>query len=401
MKSRIKLIFLLVSLFNLNIEAQNDRKTAFQISGLIMTDVGYNFSQINPNYFDVMRPTQLPSYSNQYPPDGVMYFSIRQSMLDLKSYTKTRYGELTTRFAFNLFGVGSNEGQTAFHILYAYAELGMMGVGHNWSLFCDFDGFPNIVEYWGPVGMSLCKNVQIRIIPINGENRLAFAIEKPGASADEGIYRDRIELSDVNPKFSIPDFSGEFRLTRDWGYAELAGIVRRIAWVDMGNEPFDLSGKAIGWGFNLSTNLKLGARNVFMGQAIIGEGIQNYMNDAPTDIGIQNDFSNANSPIKGVALPLYSFSTYLNHTWNTNFSSSLGFSAIKIQNSDGQKPDAFRQGKYASVNLLYYPVPGVMAGVELLWINRENYSDGWKTSATKIQFSFRYSFLRQFYNSED
>jgi hypothetical protein len=256
------------------------------------------------------------------------------------------------------------------------------------------------VEYWGPVGMSLAKNVQVRFIPLQGETRLAFALERPGASADEGVYRDRIELSDVAPKFSLPDFSAEFRVTKDWGYAEIAGIVRKIAWIDQGNEPFDLSGSAIGWGFNLSTKLKLGAKTDFIGQTIYGRGIQNYMNDAPTDIAIKNDFENTNSPIKGVALPLYTLSTYLNHRWNEKFSSSMGYSAIYTENTDGQYTDAFRNGKYVSANLLFYPVPSATAGLEVIWINRENFSDGWKTSATKIQFSFRYYFKQEFLKNE-
>ena len=379
------------------LSAQDEKKTVFEISGQVMTDVGFNFNQVNPLYFDVMRPTQLPSYKNEYGSDGNVFFSVRQSSLGFKSFTPTRYGELTTRFTFDLFGVGADAGRTAFHMIYAYAELGMLGVGHTWSLFCDFDGFPNMVEYWGPVGMSLCKNVQVRFIPMKGANRLAFALERPGASADEGVYRDRIELSDVAPKFNLPDLTGEFRITRGWGYAELAGVVRKIEWVDQGNQPYDLSGKAIGWGFNLSTNLKLGAKDVFVGQAIFGQGIQNLMNDAPTDIGIQNDFSNVNSPVKGVALPLFSFETYLNHQWNEKFSSCIGYSAIHTENSDGQHSNAFREGKYASTNLLFYPTPGMMVGAELQWINRENYNDGWKASATKIQISFRYSFNQGFY----
>jgi len=389
------ILTLAASLIFIYLHAQDEKKTVFQISGQVMTDIGYNFNQVNPDYFDVMRPTQLPSYKNEYGTDGNVYFGVRQSMLDFKSFTPTKYGELTTRFTFDLFGVGTDAGRTTFHMLYAYAELGMLGVGHTWSLFCDFDGFPNMVEYWGPVGMSLCKNVQVRFIPLKGANRLAFALERPGASADQGVYRDRIELSDVKPKFNLPDLSGEFRISRDWGYAELAGLVRKIEWVDQGNEPFDLSGKAFGWGFNLSTNLKLGKKDVFIGQAIAGQGIQNYMNDAPTDIGIQNDFGNTNAPIKGVALPLFSFETYLNHRFNEKFTSMLGYSAIYTDNTDGQSADAFRQGRYASTNLLYYPVPNMMAGIELQWINRENYNDGWKTSATKIQFSFRYSFKQQ------
>jgi hypothetical protein len=389
---KLFLLTLTVCLLLGNLFAQEEKKTAFEISGQVMTDVGYNFNQVNPDYYDVMRPTQLPSYKNEYGTDGNVYFGVRQSMLGFKSFTQTRYGELMTRFAFDLFGVGSDAGRTAFHMLYAYAELGMLGVGHTWSLFCDFDGFPNLVEYWGPVGMSLCKNVQIRFIPIQGANRLAFALERPGASADQGIYRDRIELDDVKPRFNIPDLSGEFRMTRKWGYAELAGIVRKIEWIDQGNQPYDLSGKAIGWGFNLSTNIKLGVKDMFIGQAIYGQGIQNYMNDAPTDIGIKNTFSNPEAPVKGVALPLFSFETYLNHKWNDKFSTALGYSAIHTENSDGQHSNAFREGKYASANLLYYPTPDMTAGLELQWINRQNYNDGWKTSATKIQCSFRYSF---------
>ena len=78
----------------------------------------------------------------------------------------------------------------------------------------------------------------------------------------------------------------------------------------------------------------------------------------------------------------------------------MGYSAIYTENTDGQLPDAFRNGKYASANLLFYPVPSATAGVEVIWINRENFKDGWKTSATKIQFSFRYYFIQEFFKNE-
>lgn len=396
-----KLIYTLIfSLLMSCIYAQDAPKPVLEIAATMTTDVGYNFNQVNPDYFDVMRPTQLPAYKNQFGTDGNVYFGVRQSYFGIKSYTPTKLGELYIRFAFDLFGVGNDAGLTKFHMLYAYAELGKLGVGHNWSLFCDFDGYPNIIEYWGPVGMSLCKNVQIRYIPIQGKDRLAIALERPGASADEGVYRDRIELDDVKPRFNLPDLTAEFRITRDWGYAELAGLVRKIEWVDLGNEPYDLSGKAVGWGLNFSTHLKLGEKGLFVGQAIIGEGIQNYMNDAPTDIAIQNDFSNPTAPVKGVALPVAGFSTYLNHRWNEKFGSALGYSIVNTGNSNGQSDKAFRKGYYASGNLLYNPTPDIVAGVEVIWINRENYKDGWKTSATKVQFTFKYSFAQAFYKNE-
>ena len=390
-----QVLTLLFALFFISLFAQEEKKTRFEISGQVMSDGGYNFNQINPDFYDVMRPTQLPSYKNEFGTDGNVFLGVRQTMMGMRSYTQTKYGELMIHFSFDLFGVGKNTGQTAFHMLYAYAELGMFGVGHNWSLFSDIDGFPNMIEYWGPNGISLCKSVQVRFIPLKGENRLAFAIQQPGASADEGVYADRIELSDVKPKFNIPDFAAEFRMTRHWGYAEIAAAVRKIEWVDQGKEVYDLSGKAWGWGVNLSSNLNLGTKDVLVAQTIYGKGIQNLMNDAPTDIGIQNDFENAKRPIKGVALPVYSYSLYLNHQWNDRFSSTIGYSALHTENTDGQNLHAFRNGHYASTNLLWYPVENVMAGIELQWISRENFDDGWETSATKIQFSVRYRFSQK------
>lgn len=387
------LLALLVNLVSISLWAQLEQESEFEIRGQIMADMGYNFNQVNPEWFDVMRPTQLPSYKNEYGTDGNVYFGVRQSMLDFRTSTPTKVGKLTTRFAFDMIGTGTDAGRTAFHMIYAYAELGKIGFGHNWSLFCDFDGYPNIIEYWGPSGMSLCKNVQLRFIPLNGDNRLAFALERPGASADQGVYNDRIEIQDVEPKFQYPDLTGEFRMTRGWGYVELAGALRHIAWVDMGNQPLDLGGEAIGWGVNLSTNLKLGEKDVFLGQFITGEGIQNMMNDAPADIALKNNPNDPNTPFKGVALPLYSYSAYLNHQWSKKFTSVIGYSSIVIDNTDGQLASAYRMGKYASTNFLYYPAPNLVAGIEFQWIERRNYNDGWKASATKVQFSMRYYFM--------
>ncbi len=82
----------------------------FEIYGLVMTDMGYNFSQINPDYFDVVRPSQLPAYKNQYGTDGNTYFSIRQSSFGVKGFFPTPLGELKTIFEFDLFGLGKNAG---------------------------------------------------------------------------------------------------------------------------------------------------------------------------------------------------------------------------------------------------------------------------------------------------
>ena len=216
-------------------------------------------------------------------------------------------GPLKTQFEFELFGTGADAGQTTFRLRHAYGELGQFGAGQTWSPFMDIDVFPNSVEYWGPNGMVFFRNVQFRWMPMKGDSRITIAVERPGASADQGVYRDRIELQDVRPHFPMPDISGEARLGRKWGYIEAAGILRRIEWEDMGTDEVDLSGDAWGWGINFSSNLKVCKKDAIKLQLVYGEGIQNYMNDAPEDVGIENDPGNASRPVKGVALPLLGY----------------------------------------------------------------------------------------------
>jgi hypothetical protein len=53
--------------------------------------------------------------------------------------------------------------------------------------------------------MVFFRNVQFRWMPIKGDTRMTIALERPGASADAGIYADRVELQGVSPCFPLPD----------------------------------------------------------------------------------------------------------------------------------------------------------------------------------------------------
>jgi hypothetical protein len=65
---------------------------------------------------------------------------------------------------------------------------------------------------------------------------------------------------------------------------------------------------------------------------------------------------------------------------------------LQFTNTNGQAPDSFKKGQYAIVNLLYHPTQNAMMGIEYQYGDRTNYTDGWNTSISKIQASFKYNF---------
>jgi hypothetical protein len=369
-----------------------EAKPRFEIYGAAMLDMGYQTKQNDPNWFDVLRPTKLPAFENQFGEDGHFFAGVRQSRFGFKSFIPTDLGEIKTIFEFELFGTGVDAGQTTFRLRHAWGELGQIGAGQTTSPFMDIDVFPNSVEYWGPNGMVFFRNVQLRWTPWQkGDSNFMVAIERPGASADQGDYASRIEIQNVKARFPLPDLSAHYRKAGDWGHVQLSGILRRMQWDDLLADQFQLSGKATGWGLHASTNVKFG-KDTLRASVVYGHGIQNYMNDAPVDVGIQNNFGNPVTPVVGKALPLLGISAFYDRTWNDEWTSTIGYSLLDIDNSDGQSANAFKRGHYALVNLLYYPVANVFLGPELQWGKRENFRDGFTSDDFRIQFSVKYSF---------
>src|SRR4051812_38106314 len=93
-------IRLLIFLYPFYSTAQQ-KDNSIEIYGFINSDAGYNVNTINPDWYDVMRPTKLPSYKGEFAPSGSTYFSVRQTRLGVRSSTSTPLGILTTRFEFD------------------------------------------------------------------------------------------------------------------------------------------------------------------------------------------------------------------------------------------------------------------------------------------------------------
>ena len=363
------------------------------IYGFGQGDVIWDFKQNNPDWYDVNRPTKLPKFHDEFGRDGNFWLSARQSRFGAKATIPTDSGDITAQFEFDMFGVGRDAGLTTIRLRHAWGQWKQIGAGQTNSQFMDVDVFPNILDYWGPNGMLFFRNVQLFWEPYkNDESNARIAIEAPGASADVGLLSERIELESISPRFPAPDLTGHYRFGRSWGYVQIGGALRYFAYDDLlPNDAFDLNGHTWGGGVSVSSNIKFNTRNVLRLQWTYGQGIQNYFNDAPVDVGPERNPGNLVTPFTGEALPITGYVAYLDHNWSDAWSTAVGYSSVDIENSDLQRPDAFRLGRYASVNLLR-SIKNVMMGGELQWAQRENFSDGFDVDDIRLQFSFKYSF---------
>ena len=373
----------------------NQPHVGMELYGFIITDVIYDFKQMDPNWYDVPRPTKLPAYKNQFAPDGQLYFSVRLTRFGIRGYTPTPIGELKTLLEFELFGTGPDAGQVALHLRHAYGEIGKFGAGQTWSPFVDPDVFPNDFEFWGPNGMANIRNIQIRYMPIQGDSKLTIALERPVATTDLGIYSNMPEAQTMKPYFSLPDLTAEYRRASKWGYIELAGLLRQLKWHSQDTVFPNLNGKAIGWGLNLSSRVKMIKRDILHLQVLYGAGIENYIRDAPADIVIKNTSLTSASP---TGLPILGIVAFYDHYWSEKFSSTIGYSQVNVSNTNGQSTHAFNLGEYALANLIYTPAPNIFLETQLQYLRRKNFSDGWSTTDPRIQFSFRFTFSKKFFD---
>jgi DcaP outer membrane protein len=367
--------------------AEEPRAFRFEVRGFAELDYVQAFQGVDPNWEAALRPSRIATDPSEYGSEPVATLSVRQSRLGAYADAPLAGSDVHTALEFDFFGVGKDEGQTTIRLRHAFGEWGWLLAGQTNSLFMDGDVFPDVIEYWGPAGMVLYRNPQIRFTLLRGTNSLAFAVERPGTVIDQGTQTGSFESQSA-----LPDVTAQYRFSLPAGHVQLAGLARDLGYRTTGSVP-DRTGHEVGWGAHASSVATIGPRAFFPRatlrlSAVYGHGIANYMNDGGVDVAPTASGSFQAEPQLGTV-------AYLDLALCRQFETSVGYSFTQVQNSSGQAASAFRRGDYASATLLFFPLASVLTGASYTWGRRTD-ADGNTGIDQRAQLTIKYSFSSVF-----
>jgi hypothetical protein len=368
-----------------------------ELYGFTQLDAIQDFKRVDPNWEGALRASKIPTHDGQFGSDGQSIFSVRQTRLGVKASGTLHDKPYEAKFEFDLFGTGDDAGKTHMRIRHMYGSWGPFLAGQTNTLFMDGDIAPNSIEYWGPPGMAWLRNPQVRwtFYDRNGFTA-AVALEHPAHDIDPGNIRliDPDVAANLQSDEKVPDLTAAIRYGGKWGHVRLAGLLRRVGYETRNTPDNEPRGHETGWGVDATSAFNLSLATIKLG-AVYGRGLATYMNDGGMDLAPATSTIIAPGNIilvpRAEAVKLFGMSAFVDFQWSKDFTSTVGYSFDKVNNTNFQEPSAFHKGQYALVNLLWYPAEPVMTGLELQWGKRTD-NDGHTGHDLRLQYSFKWAF---------
>lgn len=249
--------------------------------------------------------------------------------------------------------------------------------GQEWTNFQNIGVLPDTADYIGASeGTVFARQVQVRYT----KGPFSISIENPETTLTPFGGGARI-VADDN---SLPDITARYTLTRPWGEASVAGIVRQLTYETTGLGAIDAD--ATGWGLSAAARIKVGGTDDLRLMVSGGEGIGRYIG-----LNFSNDAvltaSGDLEPIGVVA----GFASY-RHVWSPQWRSNLTYSAQRVDNDTSLTGALVNRSAHSiRANLIWTPLPAFDVGAELMYGERELES-GASGQLNRLQVFAKYGF---------
>ena len=174
--------------------------------------------------------------------------------------SRRRPAMLKTTFEFELFGTGVDAGQTTIRLRHAYGELGAVRRGPDLEPVHGHRRLPQLGRVLGPDRHGVLPQRAGALDADPGRLAPDVRARAPGRLRRPGRLSPIASSCRTSRATSrIPTSPASGVTAGDWGYVEVAGIVR---YMRVGRHPRrpvrPVAADDIGWGVNLSSNIKFG-----------------------------------------------------------------------------------------------------------------------------------------------
>lgn len=249
--------------------------------------------------------------------------------------------------------------------------------GQEWTNFQNLAVLPDTADYIGSSeGTVFARQVQVRYT----RGPFSVSIENPETTVTPYLGASRIIADDS----SLPDLTARYAVSRPWGEASIAGIVRQLSYETTGVGAIDSS--TMGWGLSAAAKIKVGERDDLRVMVSGGEGIGRYVglnfaNDAVLD---------ASGELEAIGL-IAGLVSY-RHVWTPQWRSNLTWSAQNVDNDLSLMGlGTNKSAQSLRGNLIWSPLPALDLGAELMVGERELES-GATGEMTRLQVFAKYGF---------
>jgi hypothetical protein len=175
-------------------------------------------------------------------------------------------------------------------------------------------------------------------------------------------------IPEVGTVDQFPAVVGKLSYEPDWAQIELGGLYRRLKAEGQG---YDQS--INGWGVMLSGSIDTWENDNLILGVLYGEGIGAYIDDTQ-GMGLDAAPRSATNPnLK--AIPAFGVWACYQHWWAKPLRSTATYGYVRMDSDFDETPNpagtgTYKQAQYASINLIWSPLPPFDVGLEYMFGHR-------------------------------
>jgi hypothetical protein len=288
----------------------------------------------------------------------------RQSRFNLTSTTPTSIGDVKAFAEVDFFGTRGTDLATNGHapqLRQAYGQVGGLLAGQAWSNWVDMDALPESLDYVGPAGVTILRQVQVRY-----SDKLADGFSYSVSAENPFSDITKNAGNAVTPYEKMPDLTVALTSKGDWGHLTATAVLRDISMRD------DVTGRSFnefGGGAALAGAINTIDKDNLKFRVAYGNGLGRYIFDS-VNAASSNGAAYNSAAAGGARMELETmFAAYAayQHNWTDTLRSNLLGGYTHIENNVTLLGTGFNKEIYSGhVNLIWQPVKAYRVGAEYM-----------------------------------